>query len=242
VKTTVVSVTTLVVAFATHLPAAALSGAFNFDGSITVTQNTITWQSDSAVPDQATIGATGLTGSFVGLGGTTITIHDLNRAIEPVNSLFAVEPEISFNAAPGLGVLDIDFIALGPFPSTDCHNPTPAPGQVCTLSSADVPGGSPFGFTNTASDGVHVDGSTAQFTFRGVTADGLSTWNGVFTAQFLESYQNVLATFFGPAGAVTNSYSAAVQVNVATPEPDTTIMLGMGLLAVSLGVRRFRKA
>jgi hypothetical protein len=233
--------TCIAVAFATNLPAAAIFGAFNFNGSVTVTQNTITWKSDGGVTDKATMGSTGLTGSFALLGGTTLTILDLNRATEPVGVTFAAQPFMSFDAAPSLGGLNVNFIALGSFPSTQCHNPTPAPGQVCTLSSADVPGGSPFMFTNTASDGTHVDGSTAQFTMRGITSDGLSQWNGVWTAQFLESYQDVFATFFGPTGAVTNSYSAAAQVNVV-PEPDSTILLGVGLMAISFGVRKFRRA
>jgi hypothetical protein len=226
--------------FAINLPAAAIFGAFNFNGSVTVTQNTITWKSDGGVTDKATMGSTGLSGDFIGLGGTDLTILDLDRATAPVGVTFSALPFISFDAAPSLGTLDVTFIALGAFPSTECHNPTPTPGQVCTLSSADVPGGSPFMFTNTASNGVDVDGSTAQFTMHGTTVDG-SVWNGVWTSQFLESYQDVFATFFGPTGEVTNSYSAAARVSIV-PEPDTTILLGAGLLAISFGVRRMRRA
>jgi hypothetical protein len=241
----IICATALLVTFAPALHAIAIAGAFNFNGSVTVTQNTVKWTSNSNVNDQATIGSTGLTGNFVGLLGATITIDDLNRATEPVGALFVPQAFDAFNTAPTFPGLLIDFIALGSFPSTDCHNATRIAGQVCTLSSVDVPGGSPFMFTNTASDGVHVDGSTATFSFRGVTSDGLETWNGVFTAQFLESFQDVVNTFLGPSGTVTSTYSAAVMVtpNVGsgTPEPDVTILLGCGLTVIALAARRSRK-
>jgi len=243
VKQTVLGISVLALAFATNLSAAAIAGTFNFDGSVTVTQDTITWKNNSNVADKATIGNTGLTGNFsgIGLGGTQLTINDLDRTTEPVGIIFPAQTFISFDAAPSLGTLLINFIALGQFPSTDCHNPVRLPGQVCTLSTADVPGGSPFMFTNNASDGVHVDSATAQWTMRGVTADGLSTWSGVWTAQFLESYQDVLNTFFA-GGTVTNAYSAAAIVTAGVPEPDTTILMGAGLLAVSMAFRKLRKA
>jgi hypothetical protein len=245
VNNTVLAITVLVVASATNLPAAAILGAFNFGGSVTVTQNTISWTNTSNLADKATLGATGLTGNFVGLGGTTVTILDLNRKDEPASSTSA-QPFMSFDAAPSLGTLLISFVAVGQSSANDCHNPTRLPGQVCTPSTADVPGGSPYMFTNTASDGVHVDGSTAQWTMRGVTSDGSASWSGIWTAQFPQSYQDVLNTYLGSGnglgsgGAVTGSYSADVLVH--NPEPDTTILLGAGLMIVALAVRKLKKS
>jgi hypothetical protein len=240
VKNILVSTLTLAAAFATNLPAKALSGSFTFDGSVTATLNTITWQSNGGTADKANFGSTALTGDFSGLAGQILTIDNLDRASgEPVGTPFAGKQFVLFDTAPSLGILDITFIALGVFPSTDCHNPVRLPGQVCSLSTADVPGGSPFNFTNTASDGVHVDGSTVSFSFAGVTLDGQSKWSGVWTAQFNEAYQDIFTMF--ASGPITNSYSASVVVT-PIPEPDTMILLGAGLLVVSLGVRRLRKA
>jgi hypothetical protein len=234
VRKTVLCITFLALALAEDLPA-AIAGAFNFNGSITVTQIAQTWKSDTNVADQATIGSTGLSGSFAGLGGTTIDIQDLNRFTEPVDGAgFAPQAFIDFVSMPG-PVLNITFIALGAFPSTDCHNPVHVAGQVCTLSSADVPGGSPFMFTNTSSTGGAVDGSSATWSMRGTTSDG-GLWSGIWTAQFNESYQDVFATFFGPAAQITNTYSASI--TVVTPEPPTNGLLGAGLVLVSLVLRR----
>jgi hypothetical protein len=240
VKNTLLSTITLAAALTTNLPAKALSGSFNFVGSVTATLNTITWQSNGGTVEKANFGSTALTGDFSGLAGQLLSIQNLSRGTEPVGPPgFPLAAFLSFDTAPGLGVLGINFVALGVFPPTDCHNPVRLPGQVCTLSSADVPGGSPFNFTNTASDGVHVDGSTVSFTFGGITEDGQSKWSGIWTAQFNESYQDVFTMF--ASGAITNSYSASVVVT-PIPEPDTMILLGAGLLVVSLGVRRLRKA
>jgi hypothetical protein len=239
-RKTVLCIGVLAVMSATSLPASAILGAFNFTRSVTAAENAIVWKNDGGTSDKATMGSTGLTGNFVGLGGTTLTIKDLDGTTEPVGVTFAAQPFLSFDGAPALGVLDINFIALGAFSATDCHNPTRAPGQTCTPSSAEVPGGSPLMFTNTASNGTNVDGSSVSFSARGVTEDGLAQWSGVWTAQFNEPYQDVLTTFSGPAGAVANTYSASIVVT-ANPEPDTTILLGAGLMAISLGVRKLRR-
>jgi hypothetical protein len=183
------------------------------------------------------MGSTGLTGSFAGLGGTTITIQDLARSTEPVGSLFPAQVFIGFLAMPG-PTLNINFIALGAFSPAQCHNPSTFPGQTCTLSSVDVPGGSPFMFTNTASNGVTVDGSSATWAMRGRTSDNLSDWTGIWTAQFNKSYQGVFADF-ATNGFVTNTYSASIVVTI--PEPSQAILMGSGLLLVSLAFRKLRR-
>lgn len=235
----------LVLAMSANMTAAAISGTFTFNGSVTVTQNNILWMSNTGVSDKAGIAATGLSGNFIGLGGTNLSILDLNRATEPVGAPFPEQNFMSFDAAPGLGNLMITFIALGSFSSAQCFL-APAPGQSCTLSSAQVPGGSPFMFTNTSSNGTTVDGSSATWTMRGVTADHQTTWSGVWTSQFNTSYQTVLASFFGPGGSVTNSYSASVVLPApgiaAVPEPGTWTLLGTGLMLLCAGLARFKKS
>jgi hypothetical protein len=85
-------------------------------------------------------------------------------------------------------------------------------------------------------------GSTAGWLISGVTSDGLSSWNALFTAQFTVPYQTLLGDIEA-GGTVTDTYSASVIVtqNVSpTPEPGTLILFGSGLLGL-VGVLR-RKA
>jgi protein-S-isoprenylcysteine O-methyltransferase Ste14 len=73
---------------------------------------------------------------------------------------------------------------------------------------------------------------------RGQNSDG-GPWSGIWTAQFNEPYQDVFATFFVPAAAVTNSYPASI--TVTTPEPNMAGPLGAGLVLVAIVLRRWRK-
>jgi hypothetical protein len=86
------------------------------------------------------------------------------------------------------------------------------------------------------------NGSSATFSFAGIGPDGI-TWTGEFTSQFNVPYQTVLAAF-GPGGTntVSNSYSGTITVSQSqVPEPATISMIGIALLAMPLGIKRFRK-
>jgi hypothetical protein len=213
-----------------HLPAAPISGTFNMSGIVTVTANTITWQSD-LIPNAAdmftlTAGA----GSFATENGQN-TVDNLNTPPDVVDTTgFPPTPFISFNVTPGLPVLDINFIFLGIGGAAGCSQ-APAVPQTCTPPN---PGGSPFTFTNEPANQ-----STAQFVFSGVTSDGLSNWRGVFTAGFNQPFQNVLAAFAaGGSGVVSNTFAGTVTVT-SIPEPAPGFMLASGLILVllSLGTR-----
>jgi hypothetical protein len=225
------AVSILTGALAMAANAAPLSGDFTIDGSVTVTQDAITWISNASVPDQATIAATGLTGDFAGLGNTEVTITDLSRATAPVNMFFPPQLFIDFLGNPALTALDADFIPLGVGGSANCPPTPPSAGQTCTPV---VPGGSPFTFLNTA-----VNASSASWNVIGMTADGLSSWKGVFTAQFTTNYQDVLGNF-AKNGTITNSFSAAITVT-PVPEPQSLLLLGGGLMALSMAIRRKRR-
>jgi len=234
IKALVASGLLLIGAFAGSLSAAPLAGTFNIDGVITVTVNEQLFESNLSVANQAAItgGASAPTGSFAGLAGTDVTISNLDRVMQPVNTPFPELDFISFLAAPSLSHLNLNFINLGLFGSAQCFAP-PAAGQLCTPS---VPGGSPFSFINTSANT-----STASWAMRGVSADHLSVWRGVFTSQFTTPYQSVLGSFIGN-GSVTSSYSASFIVvpNESVPEPNTTVLLGGGLILLALGLRRLK--
>jgi hypothetical protein len=220
-----------------------ISGQFDLDGSLTATVDTITWVSDANVPDQANIGTLGLTGSFVGLGGTLVDIHDLDRATEPVNTPFSSQDFIDFLSAPDFPSLLVQFIPAGDGGSSDCTM-APVAGQTCT---PDVPGGSPFTFVNTQvtlANGSNAIYSSATFDFSGVTSDGLGTWSGIFTSQFTEPFQTVLADLGTPGFSVSNTYSGTNVVITLTqiPEPGALTLMAVGLVLLAAGRVRLRRS
>jgi len=228
---------------AANLSASGISGLFSIDGNITVTDNMITWANTNSpfTPNQSNIGDDG-TGSFAALDGTLVTIQNLIDSTEPVGSTFGPDEFISFNAAPTMPTLLIDYIYAGVFTGTDCAL-TPAVGQTCTPAG---PGGgpSPFSFINVeGNQGVPPIESEATFTFGGVTSDG-GLWEGQFSADFDVPFQQVL-TDLAANGSVTDTYSSelTVSVSAATPEPGPGVMLGsgLGLILLSLVSRRPRR-
>jgi hypothetical protein len=221
------------------LQASPIQGTFNIAGTITVTPNTITWTSNDGppfAPDSADVGP-GATGSFAGLSGTTITIRDLARATEPVGPPpFSPQLYITFDAAPTMQALDIDFIYQGIYSNAGCAATPPAPGQNCTPG----PPSSPFNFVNNPPPDAPE--ATATFVFTGISSDGLSTWKANFTSQFNVPFQTVLAAFgTGGSGQVTNTFSATVTVT-AIPEPGPGVLAAGGLALVGLSVFLRRRA
>jgi hypothetical protein len=214
-------------AFAGSANASAISGTFDLNGSFTFTagSNAITWTSNSAVANQATIG-NDVTGSFAGLGNTTVGIENLSFA--SVGSPFAAQDFINILAAPTFPELDVNYIAPGIGGPAGCAAAPAAAGQECT------PSGSPFTFINTAARA-----SLVTFDFSGVTSDGKSSWNAIFTSQFNESYQSLLAGLYS-TGSFTGGYSDSNLVFTTTPvpEPGSGGLAFMGLLLMAaVGVR-----
>jgi hypothetical protein len=217
--------------------ASPLSGTFDIAGTLVATPTTNSWIGLTGTPNQATIGTTGLSGSFVGLGGTTVTIQMLNEATEPVDgSGFAPTLFISFDAAPQLGTLEISYIYPGIYSAAGCAATPPAVGQTCTPNTGfGTPG--PFNFVNNPPPSLPE--STATFVFAGITSAGgvSNTWDGNFTSQFNVPFQTVLAQL-SANGSVTNSYSASFSVSTV-PEPGTVVMTLTGLAL--LGLSRLRR-
>ncbi len=210
------------------LVASPIFGSIDFSGTITVSNvpQTIAWTLPPA--NKALVGS--VTGSFAGLTSTLLTIDDLTNPPATVDGAgFANETFVSFDAAPLLPTLLINFISQGVFSSASCLT-APAPGQTCTPN---VPGGSPFNFINTSQNT-----SSATFVFSGVSSDGLSNWTGVFTSQFNHNFQTVLATL-ASTGSVSNTYSGTITVT-PIPEPNT-LLLVLGAFGVLVGCIRKKR-
>ena len=221
-------------ASASSIVAAPISGTFQMNGIVTAFPTAFTWAAVSGSPNDVFSLSLG-TGSFATENGTN-AIHNLNNATEPVGVNFAPQDFIDFTVVAGMPSLNINFIPPGNGGLAGCSAPAAgtAPPQTCTVA------GSPITFQNNSVGGT-VTGSSASWTFSGVTSDGLSRWNGVFTSQFVnQSYQQVLATF-ASTGSVTASYSANITVT-ALPEPGTALLGGTGLLFAFLSFRRRKRA
>src|SRR5262245_27393395 len=194
------------------LPAAPIAGSFNIAGTVTITPSTISWTLNDPpfTSQKATIGP-GNTGDFAPLSGTTVTIRNLNSAIEPVGVPFPAQPFISFDAAPSYPTLNINFIFPGIYSSSQCATLPAAVGQNCT------PVGSPFSFVNNPPGPPIGPQASAVFVIMGVTSDGLENWSGNFSSQFTVPYQTVLQQV-QTTGSVTTTFSASLQL---TPRSGT---------------------
>lgn len=203
------------------------------NGIVTATPTAFTWDGVGGTPADVFSLSLG-TGSFTVADGTN-AIHNLNNTTEPVDVVFPPQDFIDFTVAPSLPSLEINFVALGNGGAAGCAMPAAGttPPQTCTPP---IPGGSPITFQNNNVNGV-VTGSSATWTFSGISSDGESTWSGIFTSQFVgQSYQDVL-TQFATTGSVTASYSANVTVS-PIPEPSGLLLGAAGFLCTLLCCRR----
>jgi hypothetical protein len=219
--------------------AGPITGSFNMSGTVTVTASTIDWNSDVSPFTSQMFSLSSGAGSFSGVNGQN-TIENLSIVSEPVGTSFPGVTFISFGAS-GLPALLLTEIYSGTGGTAGC-SAAPAINETCTI--ANPPFGSPFTFTDDPPPSALQ--SDAKFVFSGVTADGTADWTAIFTSQFSQSYQTVLAAFApGGSGTVTNSYSGTVTftpVPSSVPEPGTIMLTGLGFVGLALALRKFGRA
>jgi hypothetical protein len=213
--------------------AGPIVGTFAMSGQITVTGNsTISWNSDLS-PFTANMFTLSLgTGIYSGENGQN-GITTLTNPPDLVGTGFTPALFIQYDVAPGPSALDVSYIFPGTGGSAGCSQTANTSGtQTCTLP------GSPFTFTN-AQNGD----STATFTFSGVTANGLDSWTGQFSANFLVPYQTIVASFIAnPTSAtITDTFAGTISVS-SVPEPGTFMLIGLGLLGIGVSSRKFRRS
>jgi hypothetical protein len=188
---------------------------------------------------------TPVSGSFGPYLGDTGFIRNLNQGIAPISQPFSLPNFVTFDPAgtvlaPDIA-LDLTFIFTGVAGQAQCLA-APAAGQSCTpVIPALITAGNPLGLSPFTLSNFQV-GSSATFsvagTARRISTGEVSTFTGIFTAQFNEFYQVNLQKILD-GQLVENSYSATFQA-IAQPVPEATTisMLVGGLLLVGGIVRR----
>jgi hypothetical protein len=186
-----------------------------------------------------------VSGSFGPYLGDTGFIRSLSQATAPINQPILLPNFVSFNPAgtviPPDIVLNLTFIFTGVGGQAPCLA-APAAGQVCTPAiPALVTAANPLGLSAFTLFNTQI-GSSVTFSVAGtalrVSTGEVSTFEGIFTAQFNEFYQEYLPVI-AAGGTVTNSYSATFNAIPQTiPEASTVTMLLGGLLLVGGIVRR----
>jgi len=170
------------------------------------------------------------TGSFAGLVGSTVTVHNLDATQQPTGSTsgpgLPLTNFVTFSAQPGWSIT-LTQVLPGVFSSAACTGSS-ALGDTCT------PTNSPFNLTNIAGNQVNVN-----FAFLGFANDGLgnlSDVSGTFGTTFSNTtLQNIIGAInSGQAVVTTASATVAASAAAAIPEPSSSSMVLLGASLILL--------
>jgi len=225
------AVTFAMMFFANSLAAATIgAGLASIDGAATVTNTTVLFFSNTAVPNVYDVN-TG-SGSFAGI---TTPDSIMNLTGGPITGNISVVDFITFTTALGLINFDLTHIDPGTGTAAACLSNTV--GNVCT------PAGSPFTISQITPTTVGLALSVEGWAYTGTSATGETGLQGLFTGQQVPGTITEVINELGITGSFTNSYSASFSTTTSsTPEPGTlgTFLIGTGL--VGLGLFRRRKS
>lgn len=205
---------------------------------VVVTATTIDWLpagggTGTMVTDAGTnVAYTG--GALVG-GGVAGVIRDLPPVPSAGFMTFAGHP------------LVFDLAGIGPASTTDCGNPVSGfvgPNTPCSFNAF----GSPFVLSQLPTlPPIPGFPPPPPSTFVGLGAfglvtegDGFSQWSGGFTTQVNLSIAQIYDAIYGSGpGFILSSYSGTFSAQIVpVPEPASMALLGVGLAAAAIGLRR----
>lgn len=230
---------------------AVVSGSFAFDGNGTTVSVSLASLTFAGANDTI-VGSSNLTYG----PGILLPVGTLGRIFN-IGAVLPVDPFMTENGIP---LLDFKLTGLGPGDTTDPHNCSTATsnGQSCSL----LLNSPPFP-PNTVSPVIltfNNNKTTALLNMSGTVTDGgpiTSFWTGQLSATLTAPLNQItnpaggavdptpqnIFTYFqnNPNGAIVTTFSGTITAT-PVPEPGTTILMGAGLMLVSLGFRRWRKA
>jgi hypothetical protein len=212
-----------------------------------------------------------LTGTLVGVSNACINWNSAAPCTNPPGavqdtvsgqdpSVFTVGTGTIKDLPAGVVTPLVDFMtAQSPLPGgvvhfdlTSIFIPALPAGNNCTvfaLSAICNPGGgSPFLLTQNSANQVGISFSTVENAYTGTSASGVTVYDSIFTTQFsgnlpngqTDTIPNILL-FIAGGGTVTATWSGTQSPVPPVPEPLSSVLLGIGLVGVSLlRRRRFR--
>jgi hypothetical protein len=235
--------------------AALIAGSLlNLSGNGNVGATFLNWNCNAAggpaiCPANSVTGAAtgdfsvaGSTGTFAQYNGSFGFETDISQATAPLNTPFSLPNFITF-ALNANETIELTFIGLGTdTPSTTCVGLTH-----CTPQIGDglISPTNPLGLSSFNLDQIGAD-TTAAFVVMGIIHDSSGATapiTGVYTAPFVgQNPAQVLSAFASAGGTGLNkSYAGNLSFTIV-PEPMTSVLLGSGLLAFGLILRRRKRS